>query len=80
MELRPIEQVMDEHARDLIAKLGVVGVGIGECGGRPCIKVFVTARTPALIASIPTTVEGYDVAIEETGEFRSLGQQPPPSQ
>ena len=49
---------------------GVVGVGIGQCSGRPCIKVFAVAKTPALVASVPSTLEGYDVVIEATGDFR----------
>ncbi|HYN08483.1 MAG TPA: hypothetical protein VES67_13955 [Vicinamibacterales bacterium] len=49
---------------------GVVGIGIGQRSGRPCIKVFVVEKTPALVARVPSTLEGYDVVIEATGGFR----------
>jgi len=48
---------------------GVVGVGIGQCSDRPCIKVFVVEKTPGLVASVPSTLEGYEVVIEATGDF-----------
>jgi hypothetical protein len=70
MQSRPIEEVMDQHVDDLMAVPGVVGVGIGDCGGNPCIKVFVVERTPALEARIPDRLDGYEVAIEETGQIR----------
>jgi hypothetical protein len=67
---RPIEDVMNEHRSALMRTPGVVGVGIGQCSGRPCIKVFVVEKTPALVSQVPSTLEGYDVAIEVTGGFR----------
>jgi hypothetical protein len=51
---------------------GVVGVALGECAHRHCIKVFVVKQTTELAARIPTTLSGFPVAIEETGEFRAL--------
>lgn len=73
MQPRPIEDVMNEHVDRLMTTPGVVGVGIGECAGTPCIKVFVSRSTPALVAQIPDKLEGHDVMVEETGEFRPLG-------
>lgn len=67
---RPIQEVMNDHGSALMRTPGVVGVGIGQCSGRPCIKVFAVAKTPALVASVPSTLEGYDVVIEATGDFR----------
>jgi len=49
---------------------GVVGVAEGVCDGRPCIKVFVARKTPDVLKAIPGSVEGYPVAVEETGDFR----------
>jgi hypothetical protein len=66
---RPIQEVMNDHGSALMRTPGVVGVGIGQCGDRPCIKVFVVEKTPALVASVPSTLEGYDVVIEATGDF-----------
>lgn len=54
---------------------GVVGVAQGLCDGTPCIKVLVARHTPELARRIPATLEGHRVEIQETGEFRALGQE-----
>jgi hypothetical protein len=69
---RSIEDVLDAHTDELMAVPGVVGTGIGACGGRPCIKVFVTRKTEALERRIPSALEGFPVEMEETGELRSM--------
>lgn len=51
---------------------GVVGVGVGECDGAPCLRVFVDRLTAELEARIPAEVEGVPVEIDETGEIRPL--------
>ncbi|HET9581557.1 MAG TPA: hypothetical protein VFP76_01935 [Gemmatimonadota bacterium] len=51
---------------------GVAGVGIGECDGRPCLKVFIERRSDELEALIPRSMEGIPVDIEVTGEIRPL--------
>ena len=50
----------------------VVGTALSECSGQPCIKVFVVKKTANLVKQIPSAIEGYDVAIQETGEIRAL--------
>jgi hypothetical protein len=67
-----IEQVLEKHTDQWMAMTGVVGTGIGESGGKPCIKIFVVKKTDELGKKIPTTVDGYPVTIEETGEFKAL--------
>jgi hypothetical protein len=67
---RPIEEVLQENADRLMAIDGVQGVGIAACNGRPCIRVFVIEKTPAVTARIPSRLDGYEVDVEETGEFR----------
>ena len=67
-ELR-IEDVKDRHEAKLMGTEGVVGVGIGECEGTPCIKVFVIEKTPEVEAMIPKEIEGFKVDIEESGEI-----------
>ena len=57
-----------------MATPGVVGVGIGEAGGRASIKVFVVDNSSDLTARIPSTLEGYAVVIEVTGGFRARKQ------
>lgn len=49
----------------------MVGTGVGLCEGDPCIKVFVSERTPEVEREIPGEVEGYTVRVEVTGPFRS---------
>jgi hypothetical protein len=66
---RPIQEVMNDHVSALMRMPGVVGVGIGQCNDRPCIKVFAVEKNPALVASVPSTLEGYEVVIEPTGDF-----------
>lgn len=72
MTAKPIVEVLKEHAKTLMSIPGVVGAGQGLCGGKPCIKVFVIKKTPELEQKLPETLEGYPVAIEETGEVKAL--------
>ncbi len=72
MAEKTIETVLKEHTDSLMALPGVVGTAIGECAGKPCIKVYVEKKTPELLNQIPSTLEGYTVGVQETGEFRAL--------
>ncbi len=69
---KTIEVVLRESTERLMSLPGVVGIGIGECSGQPCIKVFVVKKTPDLLKQIPSTIEGYTVAVQESGEFQAL--------
>src|SRR5687767_9467883 len=71
MPTKSVAEVLDDHVDHLMSIPGVAGVGIGDCGGTPCIKVFVTETTSSVTRHIPTRLDGYEVAIEETGEFRA---------
>ena len=73
MPEKAIETVLAEAADSLMVLPGVVGVGQGECKGSPCIQVLVAESTPELLKRIPPEIEGYPVAVLETGEFRALG-------
>lgn len=73
MQKKGIEEVLREHTDNLVSIPGVVGTAHGQCAGKPCIKVFVVKKTPAIVKNIPTTLEGYGVTIQETGEIRALG-------
>jgi len=75
MATKTIEQVLKEHARELMSIPDVVGVGQGLCERNPCIKVFVIKRTPELEQKIPKKVNGYQVVLEETGEIKALPKQ-----
>ena len=68
--VKSIEQVQREYEAGWMAMPGVVGVGIGECKGRPCLKVFVDGSGPA--PSLPRRVEGYAVEVVESGPIEAL--------
>jgi hypothetical protein len=72
MELDTIESVFREHQNRLLSLDCVVGVAIGECNGRPCIKVYVSQKDSARLKKIPAVLEGYPVSIENSGEFQAL--------
>ena len=71
MASKTIEAVLKEHTDSLMSLPGVVGTAQGKCAGQPCIKVFVVKKNPTLLKQIPSTIEGYAVQIEETGEIRA---------
>ena len=50
---------------------GVVGVAQGLDGATPCILIMAAERT-AEVARIPSSLDGYRVRVEVTGEFRAL--------
>ncbi len=60
--------VKQRHETELLKILGVVGTGVGESAqGQLVIKVFVEKDTQAVRSSVPPTLEGIPVEIEETG-------------
>ncbi len=71
MAAKTIEAVLKEHTDEWMSIPGVVGTGIGECEGKPCIRIFVVKRTPELLKKIPSELEGFVVDVQETGEIRA---------
>ena len=71
---KTIEQVLQEQTDSLMALPGVVGTAMGLCSGEPCIKVLVVEKTDDLLKQIPTEIEGYQVAVDETGEIKALDE------
>jgi hypothetical protein len=69
---KTIKQVLQEHSQYIISLPGVVGIAQGNLSGKPCIRVFVIQKTPELLRQIPSHIEGYEVSIEESGEFKAL--------
>jgi hypothetical protein len=67
-----IEQVKEKHESELMGLQDVVGVAIGGRGKKPCIMVYVKRISPKLVKAIPKKLEGFEVRIEETGEFKAL--------
>ena len=72
MQRKSLDEVLKEHTDSLMALPGVVGMGRGVSGGKPCIRVLVAKRTPALLDKIPSTIDGYPVVVDETGVIRKL--------
>lgn len=68
---KSIEEVLAENTPEWMAIPGVIGTGIGEFDGKPCIKVLVVQASDSLSQRIPKDVEGYLVRIEVTGEIRA---------
>lgn len=75
MTQRSIEEVLKENTDEWMAVPGVEGTAIGLLDGKPCIKVFSSRPVGKLQGTIPSVVEGYPVAIEQTGAFRALEPQ-----
>jgi len=77
MPRRPIVEVLAAHTPELMALPGVVGTGEGARDGAPVIVVMVERRTPALVARIPATLEGWPVVIEVTGPLHAMPDSTP---
>jgi hypothetical protein len=70
---RDITQVMDAHAKELMAISGVTGVAVGALeNGTPCILVLVLKDSEEIRTSVPGKIEGYPVKIEVSGEIRPM--------
>ncbi len=74
MPQRDINAVLKDHDKELLAIPGVVGVYVGLLPDdkTPCLKVMVVKETEDLKRSIPKSIEGYPVLIEESGVIRPL--------
>ncbi len=67
-----IYAVKDRHAVELMAIPGVVGVGIEEDSGLPCIVVMLVDESPELREKIPSQLDGFRVKAVVTGEIHPL--------
>ncbi|UCC48860.1 MAG: hypothetical protein JSV41_01425 [Gemmatimonadota bacterium] len=76
METRSIEEVLRERTPGLMAVRGVTGTGLGDCGGEPCIVVFVATDSLDLAQALPDTLDGYRVDIRVSGEVRARREPP----
>lgn len=67
-----IEQVKAAHERELMARPGVVSVGIGrDEQGRPMIVVGMDKQNAQTQESLPRVLEGYAVRTEIVGTIRA---------
>ncbi len=69
MARKTIQEVLNEHTASLMALPGVVGTALGGQAGKPSILVFVTKKTAVTPNAIPLALDGYPVAVVETGEI-----------
>ncbi len=67
-----IAVVKERHEAWLLSLPGVIGVGIGDCDGRPCIIVYAVEHTPELAQQIPRQLEGFAVTLEVSGPIDIL--------
>ena len=68
-QIRAAIQVKNRHIEDLMATVGVEGVGIGFSHGHPVIKVFTTGVG---IHGIPESLDGLPVEVKVTGRIVAL--------
>ena len=54
----------------VMGRPGVVGTAIGEKGGEPCLKVYLSDERVG--KTIPRKVGGFPVVLEVTGSIRRL--------
>ncbi|WP_147094442.1 hypothetical protein [Nitrosococcus oceani] len=63
--------VKERHEPWIMNFPGVVGTGIGDCQGTPCIKVYIKEKTPELEQQLPKRIEGFQLDIEVTGPIET---------
>jgi hypothetical protein len=68
-----IAETIAAHGERLLAIEGVSAVFEGlTADGLPCIKIGVVRKTPELVQTLPSALEGWPVLVEETGEIKPL--------
>jgi hypothetical protein len=72
MSKKPISQVIKEHRTSLLNIPGILGIGQGGPPHTPHITISVRSQIPGILDSIPSTLEGYPVVIQDTGDIVAL--------
>ena len=72
MRRKTIESVLQKYNNKLMSMSGVVGTAIGKYRKQPCITIFILSQEPEIRQRLPSTLDGYAVRVEETGEFQAL--------
>jgi hypothetical protein len=68
-----IEEVKKKYTQTLLAKPGVISVGIGkDPDGIPVIIVGLERPQPETQKKLPKTLEGYPLQIEIIGKIKAL--------
>jgi hypothetical protein len=73
-----IETVKEKYEEQLMQLPNVIGVGIGERGGKKVIKVFVTHKVPETDLQpqevVPNKLEEHETDVEEIGSITAQTQ------
>jgi hypothetical protein len=73
MPAMTVEQVLKRNTGTLMSLPGVVGAAEGRADGKPCVNVYVVAKTLEVEQDIPQLLEGFPVVVRQAGELKSLG-------
>jgi hypothetical protein len=65
-----LEAAQRNLTSQVMGRPGVVGTAIGEQGGKPCLKVYVTDERVG--KSVPREVGGFPVEVDVTGRIKRL--------
>jgi len=68
-----IEEALSALTDRVIDQNGVTGTGVGSCDGNPCLKVYVVRRDAPVVSDVPSTLGGWEVSVEVSGEIRGGG-------
>ena len=69
-----VRKVKENHEAKLLSIPGVVGVGIGhseKIPGQAAIELYVKESASAPRSQLPTSLEGVEVKVIETGEIQA---------
>jgi hypothetical protein len=69
--LKPISEVLANHASAWMSIPGVTGTGEGQKDGKPAVLIFVDSMTDSLKTQLPVNVEGYPVVVKESGNVKA---------
>jgi hypothetical protein len=67
-----VTRVKERHEGRLLGVPGVVGLGVGlsdRAAGQPVIEIYVKQATDSLRRTLPSSLDGVEVKIVETGEI-----------
>jgi len=65
-----LEAAHQELTNRVMGRPGVTGTAIGESGGKPCLKVYVSDSGAG--TRLPRILGGFPIVIEMTGPFKRL--------
>ena len=67
---KDVKSAHRELTGKVMGRPGISGTAIGERGGKPCLKVYVSDKPAG--RKVPKSVGGFTVVVERTGSFERL--------